>query len=192
MAAQTSPQASRKWSRQTSRELLDFPTALTMKLKPGEGSHDWMTAELDSPGRIPGRADPDRLQDSTGSELLHRSPRVKPAKQETRQPPQNRTILSPAAQTLPLTSSSSSGRQQSQLTADWVSWSAESRVGVRHVTEALYLISPRWHRAVCAEQHQQTQTRWQLTTELSWKCSQKCDCFQKNNNNTAVCSRSES
>lgn len=93
MAAQTSPQASRKWSRQTSRELLDFPTALTMKLKPGEGSHDWMTAELDSPGRIPGRADPDRLQDSTGSELLHRSPRVKPAKQETRQPPQNRTIL---------------------------------------------------------------------------------------------------
>lgn len=37
MAAQTSPQASRKWSRQTSRELLDFPTALTMKLKPGEG-----------------------------------------------------------------------------------------------------------------------------------------------------------
>lgn len=54
-----------------------------------------LAAELDSPGRIPGRADPDRLQDSTGSELLHRSPRIKPVKQETRQPPQTERFKVP-------------------------------------------------------------------------------------------------
>lgn len=39
----------------------------------------------DSPGRVPGGADPDGLQDAAGSELLHGPPGIEPAGSDNKQ-----------------------------------------------------------------------------------------------------------